>query len=79
MDVANNIDSSRNAKSSWNFIARVRQFFTDVVGELKKVTWTTKRELIDSTIVVFVSIFFMAAIVGVLDYILTKMLDKLIR
>ncbi len=79
MEVANNIDSSRNAKSRWNFIARIRQFFTDVVGELKKVTWTTRRELIDSTIVVFVSIFFLAAIVGVLDFVLTKLLDKLIR
>lgn len=51
----------------------------DVIDELKKVSWTTRRELIDSTIVVVSSIFILAVIIGVLDYFLTLLLDKLIH
>ena len=54
-------------------------FFQEVVLELKKVTWTTRRELVDSTIVVVSSIFAMAVVIGVLDYFLTMFLDKVIR
>ncbi len=60
-------------------IARIRQFVVDVIDELKKVSWTTRRELIDSTIVVVSSIFILAVIIGVLDYFLTLLLDKLIH
>ena len=60
-------------------IAKVQLFFKEVVDELKRVSWTTRRELVDSTIVVVVSIFILAAIIGVLDYFLTLALDKLIR
>ena len=60
-------------------ISKVRQFFQEVFDELKKVSWTTRRELVDSTIVVVVSIFVLAVVIGILDYFLTLLLDKLIH
>ena len=60
-------------------ITKVRQFLQEVFGELKKVSWTTRRELVDSTIVVVSSILILAVIIGLLDYFLTLLLDKLIR
>ncbi len=62
-----------------NVFKRVARFFEEVIAELRKVNWTTRSELIDSTIVVIVSIFVMAVIIGVLDYFLTMFLDKVIR
>ena len=58
---------------------KIEQFLRDVATELKKVSWTSRRELVDSTIVVVASIFALAVIVGILDYFLTMILDKLIR
>ena len=58
---------------------KVQLFLQEVVLELKKVTWTTRRELVDSTIVVVSSIFAMTVVVGVLDYFLTMFLEKVIR
>ena len=58
---------------------KMQLFFQEVILELKKVTWTTRRELVDSTIVVVSSIFAMAVVVGVLDYFLTMFLEKVIR
>lgn len=60
-------------------ITKIQVFFREVIDELKKVSWTTRRELVDSTIVVVTSIIILATIIGVLDYFLTLALDKLIR
>ena len=60
-------------------ITRVQQFLQEVFEELRKVSWTTRRELVDSTIVVVASIFVLTVIVGILDYFLTLLLDKLIH
>ncbi len=60
-------------------INKIRQFLKEVVDELKKVSWTTRKELVDSTIVVVSSIFALAVVVGILDYVLTNFLDRIIR
>ena len=60
-------------------IKKTQLFLQEVVGELKKVSWTTRKELVDSTIVVVVSIFVLAVVVGILDYFLTMFLEKVIR
>lgn len=45
----------------------IAQVFREMVAELKKVTWPTKKELINYTIVVVVFIVVMAAVTGLLD------------
>ena len=69
----------RNSLNGVDVATKIQLFFQEVMDELKKVSWTTRRELVDSTIVVVASIFILAAIVGVLDYFLTLALDKLIH
>ena len=69
----------RNSLNGVDVATKIQLFFKEVIDELKKVSWTTRRELVDSTIVVVVSIFILAVIIGVLDYVLTQALDKLIR
>lgn len=51
---------------------RVTRFFRETVGELRKVTWPTRREAINLTIVVLIVIALMSAFLGVLDFIYSR-------
>ncbi len=58
---------------------KVAAFFKDVVEELKKVSWTTREELIDSTIIVLVSLLILAVFTGVVDWALAVIIRKLMH
>jgi len=58
---------------------RVREFFKDVRSESAKVSWPTRRELRDSTIVVIVTVIIVTAFVGVVDRVLTLGVGLLFR
>ena len=45
-----------------------RQYFSEVKGELKKVAWPTRKEVVTSTIVVLIAIVFMTTLIFGLDY-----------
>jgi preprotein translocase subunit SecE len=49
-------------------IARIGGFFREVVSELRKVIWPTRRELLTYTTIVIGFVTVMTAIVGLLDY-----------
>jgi preprotein translocase subunit SecE len=57
----------------------VRTFLEEVRGELKKCSWPTRPELIDSTVVVIVSVVIVAVFVGASDLILMGLLRVVIR
>ena len=43
------------------------RYFKEVGGELKKVTWSTRKELVSNTLTVLAFVVLMAAIIYVLD------------
>ena len=49
--------------------ARIALFYRQVIAELRKVIWPTRKELITYTWVVIAFVAMMAAIVGVLDFV----------
>ena len=51
---------------------RLALFVRQVVAELRKVIWPTRKELIAYTIVVVVFVSIVAGIVAVLDYVFTQ-------
>ena len=51
---------------------RVREFYQDVRGEMKKVSWPARDEVFGTTIVVVVSVFFFGAYLFVVDYALQQ-------
>ncbi|MCX5801519.1 MAG: preprotein translocase subunit SecE [Candidatus Eisenbacteria bacterium] len=55
------------------FIERLKVFVKEVRLEMSKVTWPTRGELQDSTIVVIVSVVVISAFIGVIDWILYSM------
>ncbi len=57
---------------------KTKKFFQSVWLELKKVSWPTKKELVDSTIVVLTAIIILGAIVAVVDQITSILIKKLL-
>ncbi|MDD5486070.1 MAG: preprotein translocase subunit SecE [Dehalococcoidales bacterium] len=49
----------------------------DIVGELKKVTWLTRRETVYLTGMVLVVAVFMAVVLGLIDWGFSAIIDKL--
>jgi preprotein translocase subunit SecE len=58
--------------------SKLRSFYEEVVAELKKVTWPSKRELYGGTAVVITVIILLSVATGVVDAVLGKIMQKLI-
>ena len=56
---------------------RIILFFQESFAELKKVTWPSRDEAIASTKVVLISTLLIAAMLGMVDLILFKLVDWL--
>ena len=62
-----------------SIVARSAEFLKEVRVEATKVSWPSRKELRDSTVVVIVMTLIMAAIIFVLDQILNLGLRQLFR
>jgi preprotein translocase subunit SecE len=58
---------------------RFREYTKDVRGELAKVSWPTREELRDSTMVVIVTVLLVAAFIGIVDQGLNRAVALLFR
>jgi preprotein translocase subunit SecE len=56
---------------------RIILFFQESYAELRKVTWPSRDEAVASTKVVLVSTLLIAAMLGLVDFILFKLVDWL--
>lgn len=67
--LANKVDKRDTKKKDRkpNIFARFGRFCKDVVAELKRVSWPSKKELISYTLAVLAFVAVAAVIIGVLD------------
>ena len=63
-------DSKKGARKKKNAIQR---YFSETIGELRKVTWPTRKEATNLTIVVIIVTLTMSILLGFLDFIYTKL------
>jgi preprotein translocase subunit SecE len=61
------------------FVKQVRTFLVDVHTELRKSSWPTRGELMESTAVVVISVVIFAVFVGISDMVLRRLIDLLVR
>jgi preprotein translocase subunit SecE len=61
------------------FFGKITNFVTEVKVEMQKVSWSTKDELIGSTAVVIASTLLLAMFIGVIDIVLSKCIDLILR
>lgn len=62
-----------------SFVKRSRDFFEDVLKELKKVHWPTRREIVIYTVVVLVAVAMVGVIIWIFDSILSQLLGLVLR
>jgi len=59
-------------KDKVGLFARLVRFLKEVVSELRKVIWPTRKQMVTYTAVVLVFVAFMVAVIAGLDFVLTK-------
>ena len=62
-----------------SLIQKPVNFLKEVRAELGKVAWSTRQELIDSTIVVIVVTAIMTLFIGIIDLFLSKLLTVIFK
>lgn len=60
------------------FFGSIGKFFKDIKSELKKVTWPTRKQLINNTLIVFAYILVVGVAIWVLDYLFGLGASKLL-
>ena len=53
---------------------RVQRYLRETVGELRKVNWPTRKEATNLTIIVLIVTFSMSIVLGLLDFIYTRLM-----
>ena len=59
-------------------IGKVQKFVSEVAIELKKVSWSTRKDLIDATWIVLLSSILLGIFIGATDFVLSKLLEIII-
>ena len=57
----------------------IRKFVAEVISELKKVSWTSRKDLTDSTWVVIVSSALLGVYIAVVDFVLSRIMAVIIK
>lgn len=58
---------------------KIKSFVSDVKTEMKKVSWSTRKELIGSTGVVIAAVVLLTSFVAVVDFIIAQAVNFTIR
>ena len=58
-------------------IAKIKEYTTDVSKEMKKVSWPTRQQLRESTIVVIVSCLIITSFVWIVDFAMTYIIQAI--
>ena len=62
-----------------DFLKRAQEFVREVVAEFRKVTWPSRQELINSTVVVITVTVVVALFLGSVDIVLAKIVEAILR
>lgn len=60
-------------------IEKIKQYFQGVISESKKVTWPKRKEIINHTLIVVVSVIVLMLVFGSIDLGLSKLLEIVIK
>jgi preprotein translocase subunit SecE len=66
-------ESTEQVAEKLGLFARVGLFYRQVVSELSKVVWPTRKQLSTYTAVVMVFVTFVIAVVSIFDLVITKL------
>ena len=58
---------------------KIKKFIGEIKLEMSKVTWSSRQELVNSTIVVLTAMAFLATFVGIVDFFFSHAVKIIIR
>lgn len=58
---------------------KIGKFFREVRAELRKVSWPSRKELMNNTVAVIVTVVIFAAVISLFDLLLTFILSPLVK
>ncbi len=61
------------------FLKRLREFFTEVVAEFRRVNWPSREDVAASTAVVLVVVFVLAMYLGAVDVGLSRLVGVILK
>ena len=64
--------------NGFSMMTKAIQFLSEVKSEVKKVTWPSKKEAMAGTAVVLMVVLIMAIFLGVVDLLLSKIVEALL-
>jgi preprotein translocase subunit SecE len=62
-----------------DFLRRAQEFVREVMAEFRKVTWPSRQELINSTVVVITVTVVVALFLGGVDIVLARIVERILR
>jgi preprotein translocase subunit SecE len=65
--------------TSRNPVVKTRDFVVEVIAELKKSAWPTRKELVDSSLVVIMTVLILGVFVATADILLVRIIAMLTR
>jgi preprotein translocase subunit SecE len=60
-------------------LQKIREFFQEVSVELKKVSWPTRQQTVNATVVVIVVSFIVAFFLGIVDIVLARVVGSIMK
>ena len=61
------------------FLEKTKIFLDEVTAEMKKVSWSTRRELLASAWIVVVSVIVFSVVLGVFDVMFSELISRILR
>ncbi|MCM8779370.1 MAG: preprotein translocase subunit SecE [Candidatus Omnitrophica bacterium] len=58
---------------------KIKRFLQEVARELKKTSWTTKEEVWSSTLLVVVTVGVLSVFIGIVDFLLSQLVNFIIK
>ena len=66
-------------REGMDFLKRVREFFTEVLAEFRRVNWPSREDVAASTAVVLVVVFVLAMYLGAVDVGLSRLVGVILK
>ena len=62
-----------------SIFSRISRFFREIRGEIKKVVWPTRKQVINNTLIVIVFVVIAAIVIGGIDTLLTTLVNLVLK
>jgi|GEM_PF-356420 len=71
-------DIVKSSSDKPGFMQRVKKFFKEYRGELKKISWPTMAEVIKNTMITLAAVLMIGVVIWVFDFAITSLRDAVI-